>query len=215
MSRPGEGAQLLGDRPDVAAECLRVAMRLKQIDGGAGGAERSGVTKVIGLLPASPTIGLHRIGPPLAWALASVTGETVAFVGANLRWSADGHGAIASMPPAASLNEEAAFPGAGYTARWIDHGVELISPPSTGHEGSGLPQLARLIRESSERYGRFLVDLTAYRPFGEHLAALEMMDGVVVVARAGVTREGELHALEPEVAACRFLGVLLIGGTAR
>jgi hypothetical protein len=56
-----------------------------------------------------------------------------------------------------------------------------------------------------------LCDLTGLDALGEHLAAAEMMDGVVVIARAGRTRETELLELKRELGAGKLLGVVLLG----
>ena len=68
-----------------------------------------------------------------------------------------------------------------------------------------------MIAGSSELFAHVLVDLTGFRKLGEHLAAIEMCDGVIVLGRAGRTDEGELLRLKYEVPPALRLGVLLVG----
>jgi hypothetical protein len=189
--------QIVGSRLDVAEECLRAAQRLRR----AGG-------KVIGLLPISPTIGVHAIGLCLGQAMAQLTGTTVAIVDANVRWPAlvrDDSEVVKTRPDAKVID----LP---YATLWLNDNVALYWSREPGGAGAGLPQLAALIRESSEIYGHFVVDLTGFKPFGEHLAAVEMVDSVVAVARVGSTIEPELRRISLELGHLRHLCVLLVGG---
>jgi len=72
-----------------------------------------------------------------------------------------------------------------------------------------VPQLARVVQHSIEIFSHVVVDLTGFKKLGEHLAAIEMMDGVIVVARAGRTTEDELLRLGFEIPRHLQLGVLL------
>src|SRR4051812_47399831 len=87
------------DRPDVRDESIRVARRLKH----AG-------RKIIGLLPSSNDIGVPGIAVQLGLALAEVTGGTVAFVDANLRWPAISELAVGARKE----EDESAF-----ATRWL------------------------------------------------------------------------------------------------
>jgi Mrp family chromosome partitioning ATPase len=192
-----EGLEALGihivtdeDSPAVRAACLRVAQRLQH-------AER----RIIGLLPSSPDIGVPAIGVQLGLALAEVSSGTVAFVDANLRWPA-----ISQLAQDEPRRDEGAF-----ATRWIRGSLALLTPPRAGQAGAGVPQLAHIIREGGQLFGHVLVDLSGFKRLGEHLAAIEMTDGVVIVSRAGRTREDELLRLQHELPASRNLGVLLLG----
>jgi hypothetical protein len=192
------GLRMAGpERADVLAECLRVARRLAHARG-----------RVLGVLPATDDLGVLSIGAHLAVALAELTGSTVAFVDANVRWPALLDAAAAAAP--STLGQEGS--DEAYTTRWIRESVALLAPRRGGHAAAGLPQLAALIRGSTELFDRILVDLTGFKPFGEHLAATEMMDGVVIVGRVGRTREAQLRRFQVELPAEKSLGVLLIGG---
>jgi hypothetical protein len=171
---------------EVRNECIRAAGRL-----------RATGRKILGLLPAGDDVAVPPIGVQLGLALAEVSGATVAFVDANLRW------------PAISALADGGDDGA-FATRWLRGTLALLTPPRAGAAGAGLPQLARLIQQSTELFAHVLVDLTGFRKIGEHLAAIEMCDGVVVVARSGRTREDALVRVRHELGD-ELVGVLLTG----
>ncbi len=178
------------DRPDVRDECIRVARRLVH----AG-------RKIVGLLPASNDVGVSALGVQLGLALAEVSASTVAYVDANLRWPAISDIAVGEAAP-----DESAF-----ATRWLRGSLALLTPPRVRDAGAGVPQLARVIQHGGELFGYVLVDLTGFKRLGEHLAAIEMVDGVLVIARSGRTTEDELLRLNHELPRNRHLGVLLVG----
>jgi hypothetical protein len=175
----------------VRAECIRVARRLR-VSG----------KKIFGLLPAANDVAVPPIGVQLGLAMTEVSGATAAFVDANLRWPAISE--IAGDPDERWI----------YSTKWLRGTLALLTPTRAGAAGAGLPQLARLIQQSTELFAHVLVDLTGYRKIGEHLAAIEMCDGVVVVARAGRTREDVLLRVRHELAD-QLLGVVLVGSHLR
>jgi hypothetical protein len=174
---------------EVRAECIRIARRLR-VSG----------HKILGLLPAANDVAVPPLGVQLGLALAEVSGATVAFVDANLRWPA-----ISGIVAEEKGDDESAF-----ATRWLRGTLALLTPPRAGAAGAGLPQLARLIQQSSELFAHVLVDLTGFRKIGEHLAAIEMCDGVVAIARAGRTREDSLLQLRDELSK-QLMGVVLLG----
>jgi Mrp family chromosome partitioning ATPase len=178
------------DRPDVRDECIRVARRLQH----AG-------RKIIGLLPASNDIGVPAVGVQLGLALAEVSGGTVAFVDANLRWPA-----ISGIAEGERTADESVF-----VTRWLRGSLALLTPPRARDAGAGVPQLARVIQHGAELFAYVMIDLTGFKQLGEHLAAIEMVDGVLVVARSGKTTEDQLLRLNHELPRSHHLGVLLLG----
>jgi hypothetical protein len=88
--------------------------------------------------------------------------------------------------------------------------LALLTPPRASAAGAGLPQLARLIQQSTELFAHVLVDLTGFRKIGEHLAAIEMCDAVVLIARAGRTEENALLRVRAELPK-QLMGVVLVG----
>lgn len=157
--------------------------------------------KIVGLLPASPDIGVPAIGVQLGLALHEVAHGTIAYVDANVRWPAIAQIAVGTRPD----DDESMF-----ATRWLRGSLALLTPPRAGAAGAGVPQLARVIQHTTELFAHILVDLTGFKKLGEHLAAIEMMDGVVVVARAGRTKEDELLKLNHELPSRHNLGVLLV-----
>lgn len=180
--------------PEVRAEFVRIARRV-----------RHSAHKVVGLLPASSDIGVPAVGVQLGLALAEVSGATVAFVDANLRWPAISQLAADDETERASDDESA------FVTRWLRGSLALLTPPRAQAAGAGVPQLARVIQQGAELFAHVLVDLTGFRKLGEHLAAIEMCDGVMVVGHAGRTREGELLRLQHELPPRQHMGVLLVG----
>jgi len=170
--------------PVVRDECVRVARRIVG-------------AKVVGLLPASNDIGVPGVGVQLGLALAEVSLGTVAFVDANLRWPAILSAEVANAEP--------------FATRWLRGSLALLTPQRIQAAGAGVPQLRQLLASGSELFAHVLVDLTGFKKLGEHLAAMQLVDGVVIVARVGRTTEGELLRLGHELPASRNLGVMLTG----
>jgi hypothetical protein len=182
------------DEADAAAlrgDCIPVARRLVRAE-----------KKVVGLLPSSSRIGVTAVGVQLGLAMGEVCGAPVAYVDANVRWPAISQIAVGTRPD----DDESLF-----ATRWLGDALALLTPPRAGDAGAGLPQLARTIQHGGELFMHVLVDLTGFAKLGEHLAAIEMMDAVVVVARAGVTREHELLRLNHELPPRLHFGVLVAG----
>lgn len=186
------------DGSDVAgmrADCVPIAQRITR-----------GRHKIIGLVPASNQVGVAAIGVQLGLAMCEVSGGTVAYVDANVRWPAIAQIALGQRPD----DDESAF-----ATRWLRGSLALLTPPRASDAGAGLPQLARVIQQSSNLFAQVLIDLTGFKKIGEHLAAVEMMDAVLVVARAGLTREDELLRLNHELPSRLNLGVLLAAAQPR
>ena len=173
----------------LRVDCIPVARRIHK----AG-------RRIVGLLPASTDIGVMAVGVQLGLALVEVANTTVAYVDANVRWPAISQIAVGTRP-----NDDESM----FATRWLRGQLALLTPPRAGDAGAGLPQLARVIQHSIELFSHVVVDLTGFKKLGEHLAAIEMMDGVVVVARAGHTTEDQLLRLNHELPANLHLGVLL------
>lgn len=188
------------DRPpaEVRGECIRVGRRLHHLG-----------RRVVGLLPASREVAVVPIALQIGRALSEVRqGATIGVVDANLRWPAMSPEAIKEWPTGPGGRDDDPV----FTTRWLRPSLALLTPKRIGAAGAGLPELARVIQEGFELFAHMLVDLTGFRELGEYLAAIEMLDGVVVVARAGVTREGDLLRLQHALPASHNLGVLLVGG---
>ena len=173
----------------LRVDCIPVARRIQT----AG-------RRIVGLLPASADVGVMPIGVHLGLALVEVANATAAYVDANVRWPAISDFAVGERPE----EDESMF-----ATRWLRGQLALLTPARAGEAGAGVPQLARVIQHSIELFSHVVVDLTGFKKLGEHLAAFDMVDGVIVVARAGHTTEAELLRLNHEVPRALHLGVLL------
>lgn len=191
---------LLDERPALRDDCVRAARRLVH----AG-------RRVIGLLPSSDRVAVPPIGVQLGLALADLSGATVAFVDANLRWPALPRAVVdaadGSLSDLATAESSAAF-----AIRWLRGSLALVvAPRNSAPNSAGVLELGRVLAEGAELFGSMLVDLTGLKRLGEHLDAIALVDGVVVIARAGETTENELLRLGHELPVEKNLGVLLVG----
>jgi hypothetical protein len=173
----------------VRADCIPIARRI-------AAARR----RVVALMPASPDVGVMAVGVQLGLALVETSNATAAYVDANLRWP----GISQILVGERREDDESMF-----ATRWLRGQLALLTPPRAGEAGAGVPQLFRVIEHSIEIFSHVIVDLTGFKALGEHLAAFEMVDAVIVVARAGHTTDDELLRLNHEVPRRLNLGVLL------
>lgn len=174
----------------VHAECMRIARRLRVAD-----------RRVVGLLPAAPDIAVPPVGVRLGLAQVQLSGATVAYVDANVRLPA-----LSEIAQRDSADHEDTV----YSTRWIFDSLALLTPRAAERAGEVIPQLAGALREGSLLFHYMYVDLTGFDLIGEHAAAAELMDSVIVVGRAGRTKEAELRYLRDQLGRS-FLGVLLVG----
>lgn len=178
-------------RPFVHAECVRLARRLQASE-----------QKVIGLVPASDQVAVPPATILLGSALVELTGATVAYVDANVRYPALSDIARGELTD----RDDSVF-----TTRWLFGSLALLTPPHTESASQVVPQLARLLLDGADLFEYVLVDLTGFDLLGEHASASACMDSIIIVGQAHRTREGDLLAVRDTVPADRFLGVLLVG----
>jgi Mrp family chromosome partitioning ATPase len=147
----------------------------------------------VGLLPASDQVAVPPVAVHLARALADASGSRAAVLDADGSW--------ASAPPAAE--------GASPTVRsWLRPDLAVLAL-ARGHAPLDAIRAAR--EQVPEHWAHVVVDLTGLDRRGEHLGALEAMDAVVLVARAGSTRLSQLRRALADVHPEHYLGVLLTG----
>jgi hypothetical protein len=178
------------DRPDVRAECTRIARRLHATE-----------AKAIGLVPADARVAVPPVAIQIGLSLSDLTGGTVAVVDANVRYPG-----MQKLAGPVSPSDESVF-----ATRWLRGSLALLTPPRVERAGEVVPQLARLLLEGESLFEHILCDLTGFEIIGEHGSAAACMDAVIIVGRAHVTREAELLALRRLMPEGRFLGVLLVG----
>jgi hypothetical protein len=180
------------DDPGVRAECARVARHLLT----------SG-TRVVGLLPATRDTAVPPLAVQLGLALVELSGATVAVVDANVHWPA-----LSRLVELAPLRaDDEAF----FATRWLRNSLALLTPPEAGEAGAGVPELARLVEHGRDLFAFMIADLTGFDLLGEHLGAMDLMQGVLLVAPAGQIKESVLLRMIQEVPTNRRLGVLLVG----
>jgi len=170
---------------EVEAACARIARKIQS--------ER---LRVVGFVPAHASAAVPPVLVQLGLALCKLTGATIAVVDANVRYP--GLGTLADGD-------------AGFTTRWLQGSLAVLSAPRVGHAGEVLPQLARVLDEGADLFAHVLVDLTGFELLGEHAAAAARMDAVAVVGRARHAREQQLIELADAMPPGRLLGVLLVG----
>ncbi|HTE50099.1 MAG TPA: hypothetical protein VK698_04450 [Kofleriaceae bacterium] len=185
---------------EVHAECIRIARRLN--------AARQ---KVVGFIPASPRVAVPPIALQLGSALVELTGATVAFVDANVRYPALSAMAEEGAAPEEALPDEDDGRPRVYRTRWLRGSLAVLTPPAAELAGEAVPALARLLLDGIDLFEYVLVDLTGFDVLGEHASAAACMDAVVLVGQAHKTRERDLIRFLREMPSSRFLGVLLVG----
>ena len=187
----------------VHSECVRIARRL-----------HAARQKVIGFIPASPRVAVPPLALQLGSALVELTGATVAFVDANVRY-----------PALSAMAEEDDFPPEPdrrpttdgeerpriFRTRWLRGSLAVLTPPGAELAGEAVPPLARLLLDGVDLFEYVLVDLTGFDVLGEHASAAACMDAVALVGRAHRTRERDLLRFLREMPSSRFLGVMLVG----
>ena len=179
-------------------ELLRVARAL-----------RSGGHRALGLFPAGPHAAVPPIALQLARAMVEASGESVALVDANVRLPA-------FPPPPQSEPPEPFSPDQDdraslFAERELEPSLYLLSPRSIARSGAGVPQLALLVERYRDRYAHLVADLTGFDQIGDHLSAAALVDGVIVVARSGASKETELLRIRADLPQAKTLGVLLTG----
>lgn len=175
---------------DVRAECIRIARRI-----------HLGAIQIIGFIPTGDDIAVPPVVIQLGLGLAELTGSTIAVIDANVRW-----------PGLARWVEEGALDdGAAFRTTWLHDSLALLTPRGSAHVGEVVPGLERLLVAGRELFAHMLVDLTSFDLLGEHTGAAACMDQVVLLARAGHSRERHLVMYAEAVPAGRLMGVLLAG----
>jgi len=186
---------------EVHSECVRIARRLN--------AARQ---KVVGFIPANHKVAVPPLALQLGSALVELTGATVAFVDANVRYPA-----LSAMAEEGTAPEEehAARDTQGrprvFRTRWLRGSLAVLTPPAAELAGEAVPALARLLLDGVDLFEYVLVDLTGFDVLGEHASAAACMDAVILVGQAHRTRERDLLRFLREMPPSRFLGVLMVG----
>ena len=169
------------DRP--RAESLRIACRLM----------REG-RQAIGLLPASHEVIVGPIAIELGAALARAAGTPIAVIDA-------------SAPT--TLRQDDLRPA--FRTDWHGATLAVLTPQSGRPACTKLEWLERLIEMHRGLFAHLIVDLSAFQSRGEHTAAIDLLDGVVLVCNAGATRDVDLFRAARELPSGHNVGALLVG----
>lgn len=174
--------------PAVDARCAGLARRLR---------ERR--ARTIGLLPADDDVAVPAVALHLGSALSGASARPVAVVDAFGSWAAPAvAGAVATEGPT------------GLVTSWLRDDLAVLSGRAVG-AGAALQQLRAVLEEESPEYEHVLFDLTGFDHVGEQLAAYELLEAVILVARSGRTTVRGIRRRLRDVPDARLLGVLLTG----
>jgi hypothetical protein len=145
--------------------------------------------RVIGLEPIAPLRSVVPVGVQLGVALAALSGEQVAFI-------AQGKGTPAAARGGLS---------------WVHDKLAVISlPGEKGHVA--IEQMSAALRRTVGQFAFVLVNLAGFAERGELLDAVDLNQGVVLVAPAGRVSSRRLSESMAQLPEGRGLGVLLVGG---
>jgi hypothetical protein len=174
--------------PDVRTESARLA-----------GVLQHRRCRVVGLMPAADNVAVPAVALQLGVALAEVTGSPVGIVDADGSW-----------PGARALGVDRHQDDSLFAANWIVDNLALLTPRSFD-TSTMLPKLHTALHAEAQVFNHLLVDMTGFDHLGEHLAAMDLVDGVVLLARAVRTRLEDLARWTRDIPEERHLGVLLVG----
>lgn len=182
------------DDAGVHAEAVRIARRI-----------HAARRKVVGFIPATERVAVPPVALQLGSALVELTGATIAFVDANLRYPALAGVTVDDEAGESRVQHQL------FETRWLRGSLAVLTPRGAEEAGEAVPALARLLLDGIDLFEYVLVDLTGFDVLGEHASAAACMDAVVVVGRAHQTREREVLRAVREMPEGRFLGILLVG----
>ena len=194
MARPSPPVVVADWKPNPSdgeayAAVVRIARKLVSTD-----------SRVIGLAPADDRVAVPPVAVRLAFGLTALGVAPVSVIDANTRFPA-----FAELVPPHAHNE------GNYFRVVIDKNLWLLTPALEVRQGQEIPSLKAVLDTCLLEASMLLVDLTGYRQLGEHLKAYDLMDGILMLAASGRTREGAIKRSSDEVPQARQLGVLLVG----
>ena len=184
----GIGFEEACERASLRSECARMAA-----------SARARRARTLGMLPASDDVAVPAPAIALGRALAHGSLQPVGVVDALGNW-----------PCARVLSTHAAPDGPPMITSWVLEGLALLTPRDAG-PATGLSALRTAVADPADGFDHLIFDLTGLDHLGEHLAAFDLLDAVVLVARSGRTTTRQVSRRLSEIPERRALGVLLTG----
>jgi len=176
--------------PGAYAEMYRLARQI-----------RSSRDRVLGFVPADQASPVTSLAVQLTMALADATSDKVALFDANIH---DSDLKEMHAPDDAEVD--------GFATCWLDErAAVIVSVIQSPIGGRSMPKIEAAIARARARFGWVLVDFSRLEALGEHRRAYDLVEGVILVARAGKTRDKVLVRRQREIPPERDLGVLLVG----
>lgn len=186
------GIRLFGDGPpEVVPDLARIAIAL----------DRRGC-RTLGLVPAADDVGVPAVALVAGHAFAEAAGAPTAVVDAQGSWFAE------REPPATDPHAPV------FTTSWLTARLALLVPRAVP-AGATVRDLDACLRAEARAMRHIVVDLTGADHTGEHLDAIDYVDAIAIVARAGHTTSRQLARWMREIPPAKNLGVLLVGEVGR
>jgi hypothetical protein len=174
--------------PQVRGECARLARLL-----------RARSVRALGLAPCDDRTAVPAVSIELARALAAAGARPAAVMDAAGSWSCAGD-LVGRAPPDGPL----------LATSWLQADLAVLTPRAPLPRAA-VPRLRICLGGESATFGHLVVDLTGFEQAGDQLAAFDLLDGVVVVARSGRATARQIERRLRDVPGDRRLGVLLTG----
>jgi hypothetical protein len=159
--------------------------------------------QVVALLGATPEVSVPTAAVRLGGALATLSGQRIGIVDPSARWPVE---LLGKEPAVAAADDEAPI----FSSSWIGSQLVVLRPRQTPGADAGTALLSRLLAHGKRPFAHLLVDLSGLDALGEHVAAVELVDAVVLVAQAGRTRQKDLVEQRRELPVEKLLGVLIL-----
>ncbi len=180
------------DPSELSPDLLRVARQI----------HTSG-HRVVALMPGSRGLETATLAHRLAVSLARLTGEPVGWLDVSARFRKHAEDIVGSN----KIDDDGLFRTATVS------GVLWVAPHHPGTEGTRFQLVSVLLNhvEASQdpKLSTIFVDLTGFFRVGELLGVLPLIDGLIMVARAGKTKKRELVRIHREIPPEKNLGVLV------
>jgi len=207
VKRRGDGPASSRPPAPTTAEALHEDLDLAAATVGREIASSS--RRIIGLLPAGPSTEALSVAWPIARAIVLVKGAMVLVIDPERKTTDRGGNATRAK----KADPVARSSSASHMAGQVDRGVVVIAPPDTaqiGAKGAALKALLDFVSAAGDDFQTALVDLTGLALPGELFDALTLVDGIVIVGKAGRVTAAELSRSSSRVPPELAMGIVLV-----